>query len=74
MCLVELRTNSSKIILVWMARLQAVKTIPYFRQGDGSDKKMCDILGVTPRNEAVVWPWFFRLADGIRVQHEIHRG
>ena len=50
-----------------------MKAVPDFGQRDRGNEKMCRVLGVMPSHEAGVGSWFFRFADRIRVEHEVHR-
>jgi len=52
--------------MVWW---QAVKAKPCFTQRN----EMGPFLSVAPRHQSGIWYRLSRLADGIRVEHEIHK-
>jgi hypothetical protein len=47
--------------------------MPYFSHSNGGDEKMGRVLGIVPRGEVRIGSGFFRLADRIRVEHEVHK-
>ena len=49
-----------------------MEALPHFRKRDGGHKEMSGILGITPGDESGIGPGLFRLAYGVRVEHEIH--
>lgn len=66
-------TNRFDAFVIGMLRRQTVKAVPRFRQGDCGDEQMRRVLGKQPMKQAGMRPRFPRFADGIRVEHEIHR-
>ena len=49
-----------------------MKTVPYFGHSHSGDKKAGGILGIKPGKKASIGSWFLRLADRVRVEHEVH--
>jgi len=55
-----------------MIRFQVMKPTPNFRQRQRGDEQTGRILPIAPRHKSRIGPRFFRLADRIRVEDEIH--
>jgi hypothetical protein len=60
-------------IVFAMPRVQAIKALPHFGQCDGGNEKVCGVLGKMPIDQARVRLGFDHFADGVRVEHELHR-
>ena len=50
-----------------------MKAVPHFGQCNGGDEKAGRVLGVMPSDQAGIGSRFFRPADCVRVEHEVHR-